>query len=506
MLGHLRHPPKEKDPAAQMLRDPEKGEALFPATPVKEENQFWSHRPSVRELVHKYNGKVKGSRLRLEVVGENGKIREVPRPGWRIEWLDGRLRYYHVISENQAHFLRFGFLYDFTIPLPEEHKVGLASHNVASSPALPTTALHFLCTVDTAKIPLYLAAGPSLDVWTTEEATQAWFESILLAKPSFSDAQDHSTKDWWHLTQSQSPIGVLVQVENVEHSNQKPIVTELLFYGTIAASATAGLPTPPSSSPFVDNAQGKQLPELRVHALPLSSHLLHESSHSVPADADAQFLPPLLESHATLKSPKKQRDIFEEATIANKKARGRGGRAVSAAAARGNESQQPYNHRKSSLSIDFKTAPHPDSGPPSAHGTLSRSTSRPLSRSPSVTSDARPLSRKGLPEPQNRRSNLSQVATVPTQPEEPTTESRNKDALVKVVMAAMRMHGLQQRKQNKSRRASVAAGDEGNQQLDEQNAAEEAAKDEEYKLIYHQTYKGATLAMVSYTTHDVNNY
>jgi hypothetical protein len=60
------------------------------------------------------------------------------------------------------------------------------------------------------------------------------------------------------------------------------------------------------------------------------------------------------------------------------------------------------------------------------------------------------------------------------------------------------MHGLQQRKQNRSRRAS-AAGAEESQQLSEAAAAEEAAKDDEYKLIYHQTYKGAALALVSCT-------
>jgi hypothetical protein len=32
--------------------------------------------------------------------------------------------------------------------------------------------------------------------------------------------------------------------------------------------------------------------------------------------------------------------------------------------------------------------------------------------------------------------------------------------------------------------------------MSEEAAAEEAAKDEEYKLIYHQTYKGAALALV----------
>ncbi|KAI4934084.1 hypothetical protein J4E86_011466 [Alternaria arbusti] len=372
--------------------------------------------------------------------------------------------------------------------------VGLASQNVTSSPALPATALRFLTTVDTAKIPLYLAAGPSLDVWTTEEATQAWFEAVLLSKPTLADAPNTAAKEWWDLARSQSPIGFLVQVQLAGGEARKPRVTEILFYGTIAAPTTAGLPTLPSSSSYVDNAHAELLPELRIHALPLSSDLLHATSIDLPTDAEPQFLPPQHDFHVPPTSPRRTRDIFEEATIANKKARGRGGRAVSAAAARVSESQQAYSHRKSSLSIDLKASSFSDSRPTSASDHLARPSSRPLSRSPSITSDTRPLSRKGQPDAHARRSNLSQVATVPIQPEEPTTESRNKDALVKVVMAAMRMHGLQQRKQNRSRRASVAGAEES-QQRSEEAAAEEAAKDDEYKLIYHQTFKGAQLAL-----------
>jgi len=63
-------------------------------------------------------------------------------------------------------------------------------------------------------------------------------------------------------------------------------------------------------------------------------------------------------------------------------------------------------------------------------------------------------------------------------------------------MAAMRMHGLQQRKQNRSRRASLAVAGEESERSSEQTTPEEAAKDDEYKLIYHQTYKGAALALV----------
>jgi hypothetical protein len=82
--------------------------------------------------------------------------------------------------------------------------------------------------------------------------------------------------------------------------------------------------------------------------------------------------------------------------------------------------------------------------------------------------------------------------------EEPTTSSRNKEALSRVVMAALRMHGLQQRKKNRSRRESIAPGAEDGRDVDAETAAEDAAKDEEYKGMYHQTYKGAAFAFVSH--------
>ncbi|CAE7194878.1 hypothetical protein P3342_009752 [Pyrenophora teres f. teres] len=103
MLIGARNPPKAlQDAAAQMLRDPEKGEALFPDT---EEKPFWGHRPSVRDLVRDYNGKVKNECLRLEVLGDDGKIRKVPQPRWKSYWYDGHTYYYHVMTRKQAAFL-----------------------------------------------------------------------------------------------------------------------------------------------------------------------------------------------------------------------------------------------------------------------------------------------------------------------------------------------------------------------------------------------------------------
>lgn len=385
--------------------------------------------------------------------------------------------------------------------------------NVASSPVLHFTSLRFLATVETAKIPLYLAAGPSLDVWTTCEATEAWFESILLSKSAAPTEETTSEGAWWTLARSQSPIGILVQVESTGEEGNISRVTEILFYGTIAVPPAAGLPTPPSSSPEHDDAEARQLPELRVHALPLSSHLLYQQASAgitpaspapapTPADKDAahveaQFIAPHGETQQAPDSPKRKRDIFEEATIAHKKARGKGGAGIAALAARGSESQSSLGHRKS---FSGDTKPSAEFRPSSANGPLSRPTSRQLSRSPSISSDTRPLSRKGVQDGQTKRSNLSRVATMSLQAEEPTTESRNKEALSRVVMAAMRMHGWQQRKRNRSCRTSVAPGAEESQENGVETAAEEAAKDEEYKLMYHQTYKGAAFAFVSSCT------
>ena len=384
----------------------------------------------------------------------------------------------------------------------------LVSHNAAGT-RLPTAPLRFLATVDTARIPLCLAAGPSFHVQTTSRATEEWFASLLLSTPAAVDASERPPGEWWTWARAQSPLGILVQVadhdnsdEDQAHHLQRPRTTEILFYGTVATPAHGALPTPPSSSPVPSHASpdGHLLPELTVHALPLSSALLNKhpefprrtASPTSHVGIEPQFLPPAyLSPEHTPSSPKRTRDIFDEAAQARKKARSKGGEGIAAAAAKAQDSHRAFNHRKS-LSIDTKASPFPDSRPSSAHA-LARPSSRPLSRSPSISSDVRPLSRKGASDSQAKRSALSQVETVPLQPE-PTTESRNKAALSRVVMAAMRMHGLEQRKKTKSRRNSVAPGIHVDEPLSDAAAMEEAAKDEEYKLIYHQTYKSAVLA------------
>ncbi|KAJ8110641.1 hypothetical protein OPT61_g6567 [Boeremia exigua] len=398
---------------------------------------------------------------------------------------------------------------DILLPGGESVKdVGFSTAYGTASPTLPAASLRYLSTVDVAKIPLYLASGPSCDVWTTSEASEAWFEAILLSQTATATAATVTGEQgWWTLARAQSPVGILVQVESQKLGVLKPRITEFLLYGTIAAThAVEGLATPPSSY----DVQPGLLPELHVHAIPLSVDLLYQSAASTfvplsptatvdqPGDIGAQYLLQSHHSHTIPHSPKRKRDLFEEATLAKRKAKSKGGDGVAVvAAAQTTDLQRPHTHRKSA-SIDTKPARLTEARPSSAHGPVPRSTSQQLSRSPSINSDTRPLSRKETAELYGRRSHLSQVDTVSSQPKEFTTESRNKEALTKVVLAAMRMHGLQQRNKTKSRRASLTHGTDEAQASNKDMAAEDAAKDEEFKLIYHLTYKGAVLALRKY--------
>ncbi|KAF2491766.1 hypothetical protein BU16DRAFT_530199 [Lophium mytilinum] len=380
-------------------------------------------------------------------------------------------------------------------------------HLTAITP-IPSSSLRFLSVVETSRIPLYLAAGPSFNVWTTSSDTEEWFSSILAREDAFdATASGDEACAWWTSARAQSPIGILVAVENGWQLDGHAKVTEILFYGTLAGNADAGLPSPPTSSQEQHSALSGS-PELRVHALPLSSDLLvHPKSNgsrlSPPIDAemsegDGQFLSPLLPPSASSPGPEKRKkvnDMFDEATERRRKARRKGGEAVAAAASK-IELPRPASAHRKSLSIDSKAGNTVESLRGHNTAQVSQAAGRPLSRSPSFSSDIRPLSRKGLLDGPGKRSTLSRVTSISAAPEEQTIESRNKEALSRVVMAGMRMHGLQQRKkQYKSRRSSVAPSADGNDGHADEVATEEAAKDEEYKLIYHQTFKGAALAL-----------
>ncbi|KAL8628122.1 hypothetical protein Q9189_006161 [Teloschistes chrysophthalmus] len=358
---------------------------------------------------------------------------------------------------------------------------------------------------DRAPIPLYLAAGPSLDVWTSDRRTQQWLQAYLLHNSR--DDGDKNGISWQESPGGQSEHGILLGVDNDQHD---PIqagldITEILLYA--ASSETLhGHPlplTPPhSSSPSHAHGTQRIKPSIKLYALPLSSNIfqtINESSiaqdtYSI-ASEDAYYLsfpsePPLVQPENTkARKRAKIETLFNDASQNRRAQKKRGGEGVAKAMA-GLDGRIPMPLPLPAL---------PDTSQPTKKTAQKRGVLSRAFTTSSLPPTEEPISRpQGSRRPTlittHHRSSLSHVenilspsltTTTTTQspaPETPTNaiETLNKNALSRIIMAGMRMYGLQQ-----PRRKSVATPLE---------AQAISANQEEYKAIYHQTFKAAAFA------------
>lgn len=327
-----------------------------------------------------------------------------------------------------------------------------------------------------------MTVGAPCRVATASDATESWFGRILASAGEDGDA-------WWETARPDSDLGVLVSVErdrDAPSDLKTPRVTELLFYASQSRSGVDRLPTPPPSSPHPDDGAGKEVSTLTVHALPLSTDLLYAVNTAEPtppaspsradADVEAAFLPQgsSVEEEVINKPPVRKRrsaaDAFDEASERRRKARRSGGEGVIAAAAPKMESQLPTLKHRRSVS---NTQPVPLQ-------------TRPLSRSPSIAS-SRPPTSVGQPA---KKSSLSQVQSTV---EQNAIETKNKELISRTVMAGMRLYGLSQSKSRSKRKAESTAPSPAIDASFE-DLETERRNDEEFKLIYHQVYKGTCFA------------
>ncbi|KAL9577244.1 MAG: hypothetical protein Q9203_007537, partial [Teloschistes exilis] len=201
------------------------------------------------------------------------------------------------------------------------HDVHL-SHPHLTTPPLPRDAtLRALGTTNLSSIPLYLAAGPSLDVWTSDRPTQEWLQANWRSD-SRSD-EDKSETTWQERPGGQFEHGILLGVDNGQH---EPIdagldITEILLYA--ASSETLhGHPlplTPPrSSSPTHVHGTDRKKPSIRLYALPLSSHTFRTISQS-PIAHDSDSIAP--EDGYHLPFPSEPPVVQPENTKARKRAK-----------------------------------------------------------------------------------------------------------------------------------------------------------------------------------------
>jgi hypothetical protein len=330
--------------------------------------------------------------------------------------------------------------------------------------------LQFLSHVDTLRIPLHLICGNRLDVWTTNAETETWFSNLLL---SSNQAQDQG-QEWWQSASLESPLGILAAVKVPDASKTpQPRITEILFY---AARKTVQDLDPPSH-----NEASSSTPELGLYALPLSSDLLlfNDTDITPPASpvlgeseqntANGRFIPRPWDE-PTLRQ---RRKIALDSTFSAASDRRKRHSGASTSAAHNSPSLLPTLPRLKSEA---------------SRGSVPLLT-RPKSRSPSIASLRRDPT---IPEQKRAASGLSHATPAPA----PSSESqllaqKNKEMVSKVVLAGLRVWGFTASSKRKKRAStSTAAATPDPALLD----AEEEAKDEEYKLLYHHVYKSTCFA------------
>lgn len=354
--------------------------------------------------------------------------------------------------------------------------------NGLPAPFAADTTLHLLSIVETAHIPLCIFKGAPIPVTTKNSETERWFSAVLLGNRA-----GHDESLWWQDARADSSLGVLVAVKSSQNETLDQTITELLFYAAQNRSAGSNRPpTPPPSSPVEADVNEC---DIQVFAQPLCSHRLSQNDPTPPsspglvedAEVDAVFLP-LISSQGTetgevinLPPTRKRKtldDTFNEAAERRKISRRKGDQRIAAESqAQPDRAMPTLKHRRSVSS------------------TQPILQSRPLSRASSVASmmvtDARESS---VPAP-SKRSSLARVHPIA---EEESSESKNKELVSKLVMAGMRIFGIVQSKTRKSRTISKATSSVDDASIAEENA--DRLQDEEYKLIYHQVYKGVCFA------------
>ena len=314
--------------------------------------------------------------------------------------------------------------------------------------------------------------------------------------------EDASSEPWWSQWEGQSKNGILLRVgaEKEEQNGIRGIITEVLLYAAVA-QVDPTLPTPPvTSTPTPPNEDIQDTSHVggktvKVFALPLCSNIIHTARQSQilcpPTSAEskstgqAYFLPhPHDSTQLSHPAPQKRQSIstlFDDATQKRRKFKGRGGESISQAMAgidslplqrdlqeKHEVSQLRENdQRKKSFSRSSSITPVPGSEPP-----------RPVSSGPLAN---------------GKRSSLHRMESAISPRDSPTLSDadgsytqQNKAALTKVVMAALRLHGLQQKKRPRSK---SQLPDQVTLHTKTSVIVNEA--EDEYKLVYHQTFKAA---------------
>ncbi|KAL8646253.1 MAG: hypothetical protein Q9210_006241 [Variospora velana] len=401
------------------------------------------------------------------------------------------------------------------------------SHPRVQDAFLPQDAsLRFLTIVEAASVPFFLAAGPSLDVWTNDETTRDWLYNCVT--DGASNSEDGDSGPHWIGPGGQSRFGILLGVKDGLRKSVRsgPDITEVLLYAAASRlpSVNHAPPSPPaSSSPGRDDHTGSISSSLRLYALPLSSKILcdiqqipdqqqpdatpHDQGYYLPTPPDGTSSSSLLNTHAA-KRPKIE-TLFTDAAQNRRQQKKRGGEGIAKAMA-------GAQNNFTIPALPSPTMPDPvqaNGKRPSvslARGPLSRSsTTGSIASVRSIPPVSRPQNSRRLTITNGQRSSLHRVESVLSPsvdgtntpvPEEghhsTDIEQQNKSSLSRIIMTGMRMYGFPpQRKKSignlqdsQTQRVSPLDGP----------IEDTSSRQGEYKAVYHETFKAVSFVFRAY--------
>ncbi|KAJ5180303.1 hypothetical protein N7492_003513 [Penicillium capsulatum] len=397
--------------------------------------------------------------------------------------------------------------------------------------------------VNPALIPLHARAGPNLELHASHPGTSQWLQGKLAGAIWLNEEE-------LDLHQSfQCPVSLLVSVDGTAPKKSGPVTSDLLIYGILSNSVScARPPTPPRSSPSNTNGSTNVSPrkpyELRIYAAPLSTSFLVQAQAfpSPPSSSDgkheftpAEFLPDI-----SSPSPKRKRvaTLFEVAAQHHRRVRQRGGEAVSQLMA----PSRPLSSSQNLQSIRIKREPddEPPSFPPldrlAAHRSRSVSIGANLQRPSSgrgqrvasgLNADPqKPGSASNVPSDSHSRRGSHQAShpsglsasveekssSTPNSPPKNTESiiAENKNVIVRTILTCMRLYGFHRSNIKSSAGRAMSRGPvdpdpetssatpmpEGFRT--ETPAPAIPADDDDFKAMYHMTYKAASFALRKY--------
>ena len=368
--------------------------------------------------------------------------------------------------------------------------------------------LKFLSDVHVPSIPLHFAVGPLYEVSTDQVLSASWlrhkFPPLKLSENAPSPRfQNNSLQEQ---LRKQSDRGLLLGVET---RCAQSIVTEVLLYaarckrdGILTGGGNA------STDRTVEDGKVHEhldVNEWKLYALPLCSNILDQLKVNLDNYVSGlptrhiDFATSALENRAQNGKRPKISELLGDASFARRKLKGRGGERVSRAMA---SSMSLGDQNLASRVAEEHAAPAPAEATSSfqpVQGQKSRAPSRSGTSIGNGNGDMLPASEKMLA--QNHESGFERVYQMSTDSEShmmrqetaQNTSQQNRTALTKIVLAGMRLYGLQSKKRDPPENGKCL-------DLYDSVTAPQVETDE-YKTVYHQTFKASIFVFRNHLDH-----